>query len=609
MPDEQGFHGDMQHSINRFLQRLRLHNRTDLPAMMAQKAMQSFDLQAEAAPEAATHAVFMLVYPQNPFVSEPEVRRMNRADVGPGLRNARIQIRDSAAAPAEPDADGNYLHWPGTPEFDQVNAFYYATFTLRMFERYARREIPWAFAAPRLLVDPHFGNMANAFYDETARLIGFHTVQVDGASGEREARSTAQSADIVSHETAHAILDGLRDLYNESFGLGPRAMHESFCDLAAMLVALHDDSLIQRLLEWTDGNLRTSNFVTEIAENVTRLLQSGGSYRREDTIFLRNAFNSLVAVPFDDLRYSVSDPETMLSRQEHNYSRLFTGLIYDVLVGIYEHLKQTQPPYIALYRARDRVGQLLTLAIELGPVGEFAFDDMARALLSADQVLFAGEHHALMQTALAERGILSPDDVHAHIQALKALPAISLPTSVNDTLSAMLYLEDTLLPALNIAADASSFRPLQTYRNALGQAFFGFFQVRTIRLIGDIYGAYAGSRVDVFGGLTLMFDAENRLRSACYRPVTDEDVRQIRLTISEMIDNDAILSTTAGTNATPQRLQPLPQGLFVSADAYFQPIQPDDKLLKYPVIYDVLPDQLGGFVDYLRKWQTHKPSG
>src|SRR5690606_1079818 len=133
------------------------------------------------------------------------------------------------------DSEGHYMYWVGTAEFDQVNAFYYTTFTLRMYERYADRQIPWSFPSARLKIDPHVGDLANAFYNEQEQLLGFHTfINKNG-----EKHSTAQSADIVTHEAAHAILDGLRDLYNESFGLGARSFHESFGDISAILVALH----------------------------------------------------------------------------------------------------------------------------------------------------------------------------------------------------------------------------------------------------------------------------------------------------------------------------------------------------------------------------------
>src|SRR5688572_32067053 len=41
------------------------------------------------------------------------------------------------------------------------------------------------------------------------------------------------------------------------------AFHESFGDMTAVLVALHDDALVKRLLTWSKGDLRLDNFVTD----------------------------------------------------------------------------------------------------------------------------------------------------------------------------------------------------------------------------------------------------------------------------------------------------------------------------------------------------------
>ena len=231
------------------LRKLQHHNRTNVPAEMAQKAKSAFSVGPAddgLTASALASPVSLMVYPQDPFVSEPEVREMPPNDVKPGLRNARVWVRDSTHHAAQPDSDNNYLYWKNTPEFNQVNAFYYVTLTLRMYEKFAHRQIPWAFTSPRITINPHVGEGLNAYYDEDNRMIGFYSFQ----HSDGEIVNTAQSADVVAHEAGHAVLDGLRDLYNQSFGLGALAFHESFADMSAVLVALQDDELVRRLLEW-----------------------------------------------------------------------------------------------------------------------------------------------------------------------------------------------------------------------------------------------------------------------------------------------------------------------------------------------------------------------
>lgn len=589
---EQPFHHDRP--MFRLLRRLQERSRSDIPATITQRAAGSFTLHDEPEPEEATDRVLVLVYPQNPFHGEPQVRRMASHDIQPGLVNSRVRVQDSRGPAAGPDEEGNYLYWPGTIEFDQVSAFYYTTFTLRMYERYAHRAIPWAFPAPRITVDPHVGDMANAFYNEHERLLGFHSFRLaDGTE-----QSTAQSADIVSHECGHAVLDGIRDLYNESFGLGPRAFHESFADMSAMLVALHDDSLIQQLLDWTGGDLRMSNFVSEVAEHLTALLQKGGDYIQEHTIYLRNAFNRFEYVPFDELYYTLpGDDGTQLSRQEHSYSRLFTGAFYDILVGVYEHLKQTMPQYVALYRAREMVGHLLVSAVEMGPVGEFDFGDMARAFLTADALRCDGCYRDVMRAVFAERGLLASAAADEHLARLGELPALELPQSINSALAAALFLEQEVLPALKLGA-SEELTPLATYRSAKGLAYMSFFSSQRITLEGPQYGQYDGSAVDAFGGLTLTFDENNRLRSAFYRPVKAEDVRQIRIQTAEFITHGLIAE-----ELQPEGLfvRPGPEGLWLPGRA-----SADDSeamLVRFPAILDRIPQPVTSLLDYLRAWQ------
>lgn len=591
--NSEAFHGEQNMSTYNVLRKLQEHIRSNIPAIMAQRSMSSFSLQQEPPPDDAMNTVFVVVYPQNPFVGEPEVRVMYGADIKPGLVNTRVQVNDSQGVLALPDDEGNYLYWPGTPEFDQVNAFYYTTMTLRMYERYANRQIPWSFPSARITIDPHVGNLANAFYNEQEQLLGFHTFR----NKADEQHSTAQSADIVTHEAAHAVLDGLRDLYNESFGLGSRAFHESFGDVTAMLVALHDDSLIRRLLQWTDGDLRMSNFVTEVAEHLTDELLNSQHFR-EHTIYLRNAFNMLVDKPFEDLSYSPDNPETELARQEHSYSRLFTGAVYDILVGVYERFKENNlPQFVALYRARDVIGNLLVTAIELGPVGELNFSDMAKAFLSADAILYNSRYHAIIRHVFDKRSILSKADTDTHRKSLTQLPDIRLPNTINNALSAAMFLEDEVLTNLDIKL-SEPLIPLGTYRNAEGYAFVTYFNSQTILLEGEQFKEYNGVEVDIFGGLTLMFDKHDRLRNVCYRPVTNLDITQLKIVIEELIENDKIVDSLYPPDAS---FHETPDGLIIAG----QPLDKAEgnKLVKYPVIFDEIPEKLSDLKSYLNQWE------
>ena len=68
-------------SVYKRLRRLQEHSRTDIPAMLMQRAMSTFALQSEPAPAQATDYVSLVIYPQDPFVGKPEVRQMSGVDI------------------------------------------------------------------------------------------------------------------------------------------------------------------------------------------------------------------------------------------------------------------------------------------------------------------------------------------------------------------------------------------------------------------------------------------------------------------------------------------------------------------------------------------------
>ncbi len=578
---------DENASTYNLLRRLQEQNESNTPADISQRAATTFTLLPETQPEAGQGFVNVSVYPQDPFVSEPAVRQMTASYINPGLVNARFQLRDLLAPAAQPDEQGNYMFWPGQPQFDQVNSFYYATFTLRMYERYAGRVLPWAFQKQQLLIDPHAGTGGNAYYSEMDQLLGFNGFQ-DGA----DLIQSSQSADIVSHETAHAVLDGMRDFYNESFGLGSNAFHESFGDMTAILVALHDDSLIKRLLDWTKGDLRIDNFITTVAEQVTNRLQARGEAISGRTVYLRNALNKFIDVPFDQLPPTPTAPELELSREKHNYSRLFSGAFYDILVAVYEQLRRSPADRIAIHASRDIVGHLLTTAVELGPVCELTFADMAKAFLSADNLLHNGKYTETLIEAFDRRKILAATAARDFCASLLLLPALKAPVGIDSPDAASTYLADYVRPALQLPADVS-LTPLAAYRNKEDHVFMTYASTRRLHLQGEQFLTYQGSHIDIFGGLTLAFDAAGRLRSLCWRPVNDEDVRQIEILTADLIKRGQVAPLTAESIL---QVVPTPAAFDVSRNFDI------DLLLKNPIMIDKLPAYVSDLLGYLAAW-------
>src|SRR5687768_14576923 len=124
--------------------------------------------------------------------------------------------------------------------FIQVSVFATVYRTMYLFEqpKVLGRKVRWGFDAAQLLVVPRAGWMENAFYERRSHSLQFFSFEADG-----KVIHTALSRDIVAHETAHAVIDGIvPDLY-DALDAQSLALHEGIADLTAMLMAITSSRL------------------------------------------------------------------------------------------------------------------------------------------------------------------------------------------------------------------------------------------------------------------------------------------------------------------------------------------------------------------------------
>ncbi|HYR29828.1 MAG TPA: hypothetical protein VEU30_15265, partial [Thermoanaerobaculia bacterium] len=106
--------------------------------------------------------------------------------------------------------------------------------TLARFEFALGRRLQWGFMrGHQLKVAPHAFSEANAFYSEEdqALLFGYFPSLLEPGSNV----FTCLSHDVVVHETAHALIDGLRTRYTDPSSPDQAAFHEGFADVVALL--------------------------------------------------------------------------------------------------------------------------------------------------------------------------------------------------------------------------------------------------------------------------------------------------------------------------------------------------------------------------------------
>jgi hypothetical protein len=137
-----------------------------------------------------------------------------------------------------------------------------------------------------------------------------------------------------------------------------------------------------------------------------------------------------------------------------------------------------------------------------------------------------------------------------------------------------------------------------THRNGAGHAYLSYFFSQRIILEGERYQQFDGAGIDVFGGLTLMFDATGRLRSVCFRPVSAEDVRQIKIMVADLINLGLIADSLP---VTGDLTAPQPQALHLPG--FPGKLRRDEaRLVKFPALFDAVPEPPDDLGDYLQAW-------
>lgn len=269
---------------------------------------------------------------------------------------------------------------PYSDAFRQVSVFATVLWTMSHFEGkdVLGRKLRWAFEGEQLLVVPRAGRAENAFYHRGSRSVQFFFF-------ETAARTVyaCLSPDIVAHETAHAILDGIApDLYD---AVSPQslALHEAIADLATVIVAVQTKALATRVLALAGGVLRGKKAFSRLAEEFGSARNGGQSQSLRD---LEN-----------DHCLPGGTGTVIHANEPHALSTILSGALYSLLVEAHEAavrkaLEKTEATEdarfsasgLALFTAGQKFKRMAFRALDYLPPGEIAFADYGRALIAAD---------------------------------------------------------------------------------------------------------------------------------------------------------------------------------------------------------------------------------
>ncbi len=492
-----------------------------------------------------------LVTPVDVYVQDPHVAKENQViafakinlrcepDLMDGPTSARIAVVDYDAdtgkleSPAKWDAKTRSFvfeykknlvpitkDWCTESQFHQVNVWAIIQSILDIYEEtwVLGRPAPWAFKGNRLLVVPHAGYMANAFYDRRSKSIQFYYF------GTKERRIyTCLSHDIIAHETGHAILDGLRPGYIEDSSLQTTAFHEFVADLTAIVT-----SLLNNELRWTAADKLLNNLSSDPIKvslnTVSSIAEEFGQYA-SDRPYLRSAESS----------NTFAKLKSEGNFNPYDWSEVLTGAMFDIFKGIVakyleKELKSKKKPTAkqALLFAVNRFRRLALQPLDFLPPVDIQFSDYAQAVLQADQLIYPTDedrYRNLIRNCFKKRGIACP--AKEEEQDRPNFYAYDIDRVSRSRTDAYHFLNENrrqlCIPA---EQDITVVDLYQTNKTVIGkgklptEVVVQYTWREDVELTGSDLGSLAGNTASLLCGGTLVFDGRGNILSWIRKPGT-----------------------------------------------------------------------------------------
>jgi hypothetical protein len=411
--------------------------------------------------------------------------------------------RDKFLAP-----DGAVLDKSNTQllQFHQVNVWAIVQRALDFFENGSAlgRRIPWGFDGNRLIVVPHAGPGENAYYDRASKSLQFYYFD----RGDTRIY-TCLSTDIINHEFGHAVLDGVRPLYNEAVLPETAAFHEFIGDLTAILILLRNTPFRQRLIDATRGDLGADSVLSNIADQFGREV--------EGKPYLRSATNKL------KMRDVVDD------QRPHYMSQVLTGAMFDIIIRLSKYYIEVRGRTVAqaFWDTIQRMQRMAIQPLDLLPPTDVTFRDYARAVLRSEELANPGDpdnYRGMMLDVFITRGILTEQDgvelrkPHHIFQRLDLDVFHDVEVLASSRADAYRFLDDNrrklfIPPHVDVTvADLYTAQKLtRESRRLPKQIFLHYVWREEVPLDGPQFGGFHGQSASVLCGGMLALDQNGEL--------------------------------------------------------------------------------------------------
>jgi hypothetical protein len=364
------------------------------------RMLRAYTMDASASREDG--AVATIAVPYEPLQPGPVGAVLEVLDDEPVDLDAHAVVLQQGVAPSPSDA-----------RFRAQMVYAVCSTTYAAFRQALGRQVAWGFAREtsgaasgtasgetsgaasgdslRLRVRPSGGSLANAYYDKARGELRFGVYPAGDAVRGRNVPGgtvyTCLSHDIVVHEMAHALLDGLRAHFTYPSNPDVLAFHEAFADLVAVFQRCTYADVVRAAIARVNGDLARRSFLTEIATQfgettgLASALRSTvpDAARRYGTPGLHEPHQLgqlLVAAVFDAF-------VTVVRKKTRRYVRLATGGASTIADGA---LSDALLELLA-DETRQIASQFLSVcirAIDYCPPVDVSFGEFLRAVITAD---------------------------------------------------------------------------------------------------------------------------------------------------------------------------------------------------------------------------------
>ena len=329
----------------------------------------------------------------------------------------------------------------GTPQFHQQMVYAVASLTIHNFERALGRKALWSpgpspspnnpaddsHYVQRLRIYPHALRETNAYYSpaKKALLFGYFPAAGDGAAEYVPGSMvfTCLSHDIIAHETAHALLDGLHRRLNRATNPDMLAFHEAFADIVALFQHFTFPEILRHQIARTRGDIHSQE---------TLLGQLAGQFGRATGTrsALRDAIGRIDPDTGKWAPHPVDPAEYARTLQPHRRGAILVAAVFDAFLTIYNNRTSdlrrlytggsgvlpagaVHPDLIERLadeasKAANHVLSMCVRALDYCPPVDLTFGEYLRAIITADADLVRNDdrnYRVAFVEAFRRRGI------------------------------------------------------------------------------------------------------------------------------------------------------------------------------------------------------------